>query len=158
MLVTQALVHRRRLVRLEHVGGALLVLVDNRMGPAAGLKVGELWEPVPDHCRALIPRQRRATRAQPGRLGRSHVLADGFSVRSQALRHHRDGQAGMCFYFYIWDRHLGPGFIKISTYLPYPIKVWLNGHEWAKRQAKTSRIDFSVLPGPGGGRRRRWRD
>ena len=30
----------------------------------------------------------------------------------------------------------GPGFIKICTYFPYPAKVWLNGHEWAKRQAR----------------------
>ena len=29
----------------------------------------------------------------------------------------------------------GPGFIKICTYFPYPAKVWVNGHEWAKRQA-----------------------
>jgi hypothetical protein len=50
-----------------------------------------------------------------------------------------------CFYFYIWDRQFGPGFIKICTYLPYPIKVWLNGHEWAKRQARAARIDFTEL-------------
>ena len=39
------------------------------------------------------------------------------------------------YYFYILDREFGPGFIKICTYFPYPAKVWLNGHEWAKRQA-----------------------
>ena len=48
-------------------------------------------------------------------------------------------------YFYIHDREFGPGFIKICTYFPYPAKVWLNGHEWAKRQARRGRVDFSEL-------------
>ena len=39
------------------------------------------------------------------------------------------------FYVYIFDEQMGPGFIKICTYFPYPVKVWVNGHEWAKRQA-----------------------
>ena len=29
------------------------------------------------------------------------------------------------FYFYVWDERMGPGFIKICTYFPYPIKVCL---------------------------------
>ena len=40
------------------------------------------------------------------------------------------------YYFYVLDAEFGPGFIKICTYFPYPAKVWLNGHEWAKRQAR----------------------
>lgn len=49
------------------------------------------------------------------------------------------------YYFYILDRYFGPGFIKLCTYFPYPGKVWLNGHEWAKRQAKRKRIAFAEL-------------
>jgi len=49
------------------------------------------------------------------------------------------------FYVYIWDTRVGPGFIKICTYFPYPIKVWLNGHEWAKRQATAAGIGFTAL-------------
>lgn len=41
------------------------------------------------------------------------------------------------YYFYVLDPHFGPGFIKICTYFPYPAKVWINGHEWAKRQPIT---------------------
>ena len=44
-----------------------------------------------------------------------------------------------CFYFYLWDTDFGPAFIKICAYFPYPIKVWVNGHEWAKRQATHGR-------------------
>ncbi len=39
------------------------------------------------------------------------------------------------YYFCVLDAELGLGFIKICTYFPYPAKVWVNGHEWAKRQA-----------------------
>ena len=49
------------------------------------------------------------------------------------------------FYFYINDANFGPGFIKICTYFPYPAKVWLNGHEWAKRQASKAGIAFTAL-------------
>lgn len=50
-----------------------------------------------------------------------------------------------CFYFYIWDEQFGPGFIKVCAYFPYPIKVWLNGHEWAKQQARHAGIEFTEL-------------
>ena len=50
-----------------------------------------------------------------------------------------------CFYFYVWDVDFGPAFIKICAYFPYPIKVSLNGHEWAKRQAAQAGIEFSEL-------------
>jgi hypothetical protein len=37
------------------------------------------------------------------------------------------------------------GVHKICAYFPYPIKVWLNGHEWAKRQATGAGIGFTEL-------------
>jgi hypothetical protein len=49
------------------------------------------------------------------------------------------------FYFYVWDDEFGPGFVKICSYFPYPAKVWLNGHEWAKCQATRAGIDFAEL-------------
>jgi len=50
-----------------------------------------------------------------------------------------------CYYFYLWDAGFGPAFIKICSYFPYPAKVWVNGHEWAKRQAARAGIGFSEL-------------
>jgi hypothetical protein len=50
-----------------------------------------------------------------------------------------------CFYFYLWDADFGPAFIKICAYFPYPVKVWLNGHEWAKRQAVQAGVGFTAL-------------
>ena len=50
-----------------------------------------------------------------------------------------------CFYFYLWDIDFGPAFIKVCAYFPYPVKVWMNGHEWAKRQALQTGIGFTEL-------------
>jgi hypothetical protein len=56
----------------------------------------------------------------------------------------QDRRVGM-YYFYVLDEEFGPGFIKICTYFPYPSKVWLNGHEWAKRQARHVGLSFGEL-------------
>jgi hypothetical protein len=50
-----------------------------------------------------------------------------------------------CYYFYLWDAGFGPAFIKVCSYFPYPAKVWVNGHEWAKRQATRAGIGFTEL-------------
>jgi hypothetical protein len=49
------------------------------------------------------------------------------------------------YYFYILDPAFGLGFIKICSYFPYPLKIWVNGHEWAKRQAATDGLGFTEL-------------
>jgi hypothetical protein len=49
------------------------------------------------------------------------------------------------YYFYVLDRDFGPGFIKLCSYFPYPAKVWVNGHEWAKRQAAREGLAFTEL-------------
>jgi hypothetical protein len=50
-----------------------------------------------------------------------------------------------CYYFYLWDEDFGPAFVKVCSYFPYPAKVWVNGHEWAKRQAVKAGIGFTEL-------------
>jgi hypothetical protein len=49
------------------------------------------------------------------------------------------------YYFYVLDPDFGPGFIKLCTYFPYPARVWVNGHEWAKRQADHASLDYTAL-------------
>ena len=49
------------------------------------------------------------------------------------------------YYFYLWDAGFGPAFIKICTYCPWPVKVWVNGHEWAKQQARKIGLGFTEL-------------
>src|SRR5712664_4147306 len=50
-----------------------------------------------------------------------------------------------CYYFYLWDEDFGAAFIKVCAYFPYPAKIWVNGHEWAKRQAMRAGIGFTAL-------------
>ena len=42
------------------------------------------------------------------------------------------------YYFYVHDREWGPAFLKVGTYLPYPVKLCLNGHEWVKQRLRAS--------------------
>ena len=93
--------------------------------------------------------------------GRSQVAAIGCAQEFQLVwtARKRDTDPGMCpqfsftkekrrvsvFYVYIWDTTMGSGFIKICTYFPYPVKAWVNGHEWAKRQALAAGIGFTAL-------------
>jgi hypothetical protein len=49
------------------------------------------------------------------------------------------------YYFYLWDDDFGDAFIKVCAYFPYPIKVWVNGHQWAQRQAGKAGIGFTEL-------------
>jgi hypothetical protein len=93
--------------------------------------------------------------------GRSQVAAIGCAQEFQLVwtaRKH-DTDPGGCpqfsftkeqrrvsvFYVYIWDAQMGPGFIKICTYFPYPVKVRVNGHEWAKQQARKIGLGFAAL-------------
>src|SRR5215218_10807374 len=102
---------------------------------------------------------RRYITAQ-ARTGRSGVAAIGVAQEFQSVfaSHQRRGPNNIpwfsftkadrrvtCFYFYLWDADFGPAFIKVCAYFPYPIKVWLNGHEWAKCQAIHAGIGFTEL-------------
>ena len=46
---------------------------------------------------------------------------------------------------YVVDREWGPGFLKVCGYVPYTMKLCLNGYEWAKRQLTRRRIPFAPL-------------
>jgi hypothetical protein len=93
--------------------------------------------------------------------GRSQVAAVGVAQEIQRvfLARKRDTDPAGCpqfsfdkgdrrvtvYYFYLFDADFGPAFIKVCTYCPWPIKVWINGHEWAKRQATMAGLGFSEL-------------
>jgi hypothetical protein len=94
------------------------------------------------------------------RQGRSGVVAVGVAqefqnvivgakcpTADQAVRFsfRKEDRRVTCFYFYVWDDEFGPGFVKLCAYFPYPGKIWVNGHEWAKRQAAKAGVGFSAL-------------
>jgi hypothetical protein len=92
--------------------------------------------------------------------GRSGVAAVGVAQEFQRVwaAYQRDTQTAApqytfakadrrvtCYYFYLWDEDFGPAFVKVCAYFPYPAKIWVNGHEWAKRQALKAGIGFTAL-------------
>ncbi len=93
--------------------------------------------------------------------GRSQVAAIGMAQEAQRvfIARKRDTNPGKCpqfsfdkkdrrvtvYYFYLWDAGFGPAFIKVCTYCPWPVKVWVNGHEWAKQQARKAGLGFTEL-------------
>src|SRR5499427_2923128 len=98
--------------------------------------------------------------ARQAATGRSGVAAIGVAQEFQRVRTAYEGKTSTgtprwsfvkndrrvtCYYFYLWDADFGPAFIKVCAYFPYPAKVWLNGHEWVKRQAERAGIGFTAL-------------
>lgn len=77
----------------------------------------------------------RSFKAQKRRTAGGSVTFD-FSRQWVHVKH---------YYFYVQDRDWGPGFLKVCTYLPYPVKLCLNGHEWVKQHLVHRRIAFGSL-------------
>lgn len=48
-------------------------------------------------------------------------------------------------YLYLFDREVGPAFLKLCTYAPWSVRVWLNGHSWARRQLEGRQIGYQPL-------------
>lgn len=49
------------------------------------------------------------------------------------------------YYFYLDDRDWGESFLKVCSYAPWGLKLYLNGHEWLKRQLTQEGIGFEAL-------------
>jgi hypothetical protein len=95
------------------------------------------------------------------RTGRSQVAAIGVAQEPQRvfIARKRDTDPSRCpqfsfdkkdrrvtvYYFYLWDAGFGPAFIKVCTYCPWPLKIWVNGHEWAKQQCRKAGLGFTEL-------------
>jgi hypothetical protein len=45
-------------------------------------------------------------------------------------------------YFYVMDRELGFMHVRIQSWLPFQIQIYLNGHEWLARQLDRRHIDY----------------
>jgi len=51
----------------------------------------------------------------------------------------------LTLYFYIIDEHLGFIHIRLSTWLPYTMQVYINGHEWLARQLDRKGIGYEKI-------------
>jgi len=88
-----------------------------------------------ENVSALRPIQkgpRRHRRTLPGGRAPSFGFCRGVAFVNQ-------------YYFYLLDRDFGLCFIKFSSFAPFGVRVWLNGHEWAKRRLRARRIRFEAL-------------
>lgn len=70
------------------------------------------------------------------RVDPAGVISFDFSRQSVFVNH---------LYFYLEDRDWGPAFLKMATYVPYEVKLCLNGHEWVKKQLDKEKITFESL-------------
>src|SRR4030095_10232806 len=77
----------------------------------------------------------RACKAH-NRGDRGTTVTFAFTRQPVAVKH---------FYFYVHDHAWGPAFLKIGTYVPYPVKLCLNGHEWVKQRLRRDHIPFDSL-------------
>jgi hypothetical protein len=106
-----------------------------------------------DVMRPYLTRAQRTGRSQVAAIGVAQEVQKVFMARERDRDPSRAPQFSFdkadrrvtCYYFYIWDADFGPAFIKVCAYFPYPAKMWLNGHEWAKRQAAKAGIAFTEL-------------
>lgn len=104
------------------------------------------------HIDVIRPYLDKATRPGVVAIG---VAQEFQNVFSSARRHTSTGapmftfakadRRVSVFYFYVLDADFGAGFIKLCTYFPYPGKVWVNGHEWAKRHADRVGLEYTAL-------------
>jgi hypothetical protein len=90
-------------------------------------------------------------------IGVAQEKVNGFRVYQKDKRKRRRPGQAPCFafyrghiavnqyYFYLLDRDFGLCFIKFSSYPPFNVRVWINGHEWAKRQLARRRVAFEEL-------------
>lgn len=75
---------------------------------------------------AILVNQERCRSFTSIRISKEHAVFDVCS-KARAVNH---------YYFYIRDREFGCSFIRIGTYLPFPMRVWLNPHEWVEQSMR----------------------
>lgn len=106
-----------------------------------------------DLMRPYLDRAAQTGRSQVAAIGVAQEFAtvwtarkrDTNSAKAVQFSFTKEQRRVTVFYVYVWDDDFGPAFIKICSYFPYPIKVWVNGHEWAKRQATKAGIGYTAL-------------
>lgn len=54
---------------------------------------------------------------------------------------------GKClhYYFYFVDPEMGLAFLKVSTWAPFPVQVYFNGHNWLAAQLRDRGISYELL-------------
>jgi len=48
----------------------------------------------------------------------------------------------LCLYYYIMDRRFGMMHVRIQTWLPFTVQIYINGHEWLARKMRRHGIRY----------------
>jgi hypothetical protein len=51
----------------------------------------------------------------------------------------------LCIYYYFVDRIFGPMHVRLQTWFPFTVQVYLNGHEWLARQMDRHGLEYERL-------------
>jgi len=119
-----------------------------------------------DHARALAERAGRPYAYRQGKFNKERfiqemVRAGGLSAglvavlcvqetcRTVALKYGK-GRPQLYFkrrpqrvlYYYHLDRQFGLMHVRVQTWFPYTIQVYVNGHDWLARQMRSKRLGF----------------
>lgn len=72
---------------------------------------------------------------------------NSYALRYGDKRPHLEYTKPRCLtlYFYYIDRELGLMHVRISTWFPYPIQIYINGHEWLARELVKKNIGFKLV-------------
>jgi hypothetical protein len=80
------------------------------------------------------------------------VLAINEENHTFALRYGKDrphlarcSPRCLTIYYYYMDRHFGFMHVRLSTWMPFTIQVYVNGHDWLARQLDTKNIKYEKL-------------
>jgi hypothetical protein len=70
-----------------------------------------------------------------------------FALRYGKNRPHLERCSPRCLtlYYYFIDRHFGLMHIRLSTWMPFNIQIYINGHEWLARQMSRLNIRFKQV-------------
>ena len=104
-----------------------------------------------DRMRPYLARQEATGRAGVAAIGVAQEFAPVFLATKKGagaavwFSFTKAQRRVTCYYFYLWDDDFGPAFVKVCAYFPYPMKIWVNGHQWAKPQATKAGIGFTEL-------------
>ena len=80
------------------------------------------------------------------------ILAINEENHSFALRYgegrprlKKSAPRSLTLYFYYLDRHFGFMHVRLCTWMPFSIQVYVNGHDWLARQMKAKAMQFKQV-------------
>ena len=70
-----------------------------------------------------------------------------FKMTGGKLRPHLKSKTRKCnfFYFYFLDREFGLMHVRLQSWLPFPIQIYINGHEWLARKMDRHGVNYTQI-------------